>query len=521
MIEDFTAYRNDNAEFKTDICIIGAGAAGITLARALLKSGHDITLLESGGTDYEAEIQDLAKGKNQGFEYYDLRESRLRFFGGTTAIWGGRSSQFDAIDFEKRDWIPHSGWPITKQDLEPYYKKAQSALDLEQIPDNKLPGFKSPFDANTLATAFWQFDEKFDRFTLGNCNDLKTAENVKILLHATAVKIAETKNKTAIDYIEIANLQGTRARVSAKHFILAAGGLEIPRLMLANNIGNQNDQVGRYFMEHPHARAGQIFLKNAKSFFKNLPAFKRYKGQRYGLLFRPGEKFQAEHKILNTSFTIAIRRHRGESQALYKTVYNTMRHDLSPTKLGRSLWKAVKGATRWIEEHLGPQILAHNLNASHNGLYAVMRAEQAPNPNSRILLSDEKDALGIPHIKLDWHFSDLDKHSTAAAMQGLDKELKRLDLGHVEPASWLGDNNILWDIDPLIGNHHIGGYHHIGTTRMGNDPKSSVVDKDCRVHGLKNLYIAGSSVFPTSGWANPTLTIIALALRLADTLSNT
>jgi choline dehydrogenase-like flavoprotein len=148
----------------------------------------------------------------------------------------------------------------------------------------------------------------------------------------------------------------------------------------------------------------------------------------------------------------------------------------------------------------------------------VLRAEQAPNPSSRVTLSEEKDALGLPRLNLDWQFSDIDRESAAGAMRALDHELKRLKFGYVEPAAWLEDKNTSWEIDPLISKHPIGGYHHMGTARMAESDKDGVVDADGRVHGVENLFIAGSAVFPTVGWANPTLTILALCLRLADKL---
>lgn len=513
MIQDFLQSPK-GTEFQTDICIIGAGAAGITLARALRGTGRDILLLESGGVDYEAETQDLATGQNTGFEYYPLRESRLRFFGGTTAIWGGRCSQLDAIDFETRDWVPHSGWPIGKDVLRPYYEQAQQLLGLDPVADNALPGFENPFDAKVLETAFWQFDAAFDRFTLAQCHDLQTAKDVNILLHATATQIVQGGD--TIDSVVIQNLEGGHGVVRAKTYILATGGLEIPRLLLASGIGG--DAVGRYFQEHPHARGGRVFPLYPQKLFRMLPAFCRYKGGRYGLLLRPGEGTQRDKKILNSGFTLAVRRHPGLSQALYKSLYNGLRHDLSPNKLGRVLWKTVKIATRWVEERLGPQILSRGLRTKHKGLYVIMRAEQAPNPDSRVTLSNEVDALGLPKIRLDWQLSEIDKRSVIESILALDAELRRLHLGTAEIAAWLDNPEALWDIDPLIGSHHIGGYHHIGTARMGDDPKDSVTDKDCRVHGIDNLYLAGSAVFPTSGWANPTLTILAMALRLAGHL---
>jgi choline dehydrogenase-like flavoprotein len=520
MIQDF-ATCTEEALIEADICIVGAGAAGITVARSLLDSGLDILLLESGGKDYEQPTRDLAEGKSVGFPYYPLAESRLRFFGGTTAVWGGRSAQLDRIDFRKRSWVEHSGWPFDKDLLRTYYRKAQKSLGLSEVDDNTLPGFESPLQ--DIQPAFWQFDEKFDRFTFNSCSDLTSSKNVRILLHATAVGLSPAENGRTIESLQIANLQGKRGTVRAKTYLLASGGLEIPRLLLAsrhethpNGVGNNHELVGRFFMEHPHARGARVFPRDARRLFEMLPRFIRHGGERYGMLLHPSEVLQEKEGILNSCFTIAVRKHPGEQQVFYKSVYNKLRHELSPTRLGRAAWKTTRRASIQTQDKLGPYLNRRSLAKKGNGLYAVIRAEQAPNPNSRITLSDERDSLGMPRIALDWQMSGIDKHSITRLMSAFDGELQRLGLGAVEPATWLADDSKHWETDPLVSNHSIGGYHHMGTTRMATIANNGVVDENCRVHGVENLYIAGSSVFPTGGWANPTLTIIALAIRVAD-----
>ena len=511
MIEDFKKHNGDKAEFNADLCIIGAGAAGITLARQFLNTKISVILLESGGHDYDKNAQSLAEGNisDSSSPYYDLGEARLRFFGGTTAIWGGRVAQLDAIDFKKRDWVAHSGWPFGKEELSEHYKKAQDVLQLPHIENNSLPSFKSDIDDNIISSAFWQFDEVFDRFTLPKCNDLKSASNIKIMLNATAIKLCDAGS--CIDNVEIANLFGGKGSIKAKHYVLATGGLEVPRILLSstsenspNGIGNNYDQVGRYFMEHPHARSARINVDDPKKLFKHLPRFMRFGGYRYGMLFRPGDELQKKKGILNTGFTMAVRKHPDGKQAIYKDIYNTMRHELNPTRSGRGVWRISRKISSAVQDHFGAALNVAKLKKKDYGLYTVMRAEQAPNPDSRLVLSDKKDALGMSQINLNWKFSNIDKHSVSASMEAFGSELERVGLGSVETQPWLSDDNIDWEVDPLVSNHAIGGYHHMGTTRMSDDIKKGVVDKDCRIHGCNNLYVAGSSVFPTGGWANPT-----------------
>ena len=529
MLEDFNTCA-DMVSVETEVCIVGAGAAGITLARELVAAGMEVCLLESGGVDHEQAVQDLAHGSSIGYPYYPLVSSRLRFFGGTTSIWGGRVAQLDRIDFEKRSWVADSGWPFDKAALAPYYARAQEQLDVASIygSDNmaaQLGHTARPLDSTLLRTAYWQFDEQSERFTIRRCADLVTSRKARILLHATVVNIQTDHAGTSIDHIEIANLRGSRAFVKAKNFVLAVGGLENPRLMLASNtvhecgLGNDHDLVGRYFMEHPRARGAHVRPKSIGQLMDMFPRLRRHHGNRYAALLRGSEVLQEQEGILNTSFSLSVRQAPDENLVLYKRVYKALKERLPPNRAGRALWRLVRQASVRGREQFSSLSRWNSVTRHTDDLYVVIRAEQAPNPASRVILTNDRDELGVPRIALDWRFSEIDKRSASVLMSTFDQELRRCDLGHLEQASWLDKDGPAWETDTLISNHPIGGYHHIGTTRMALSPRKGVVDADCRVHGLDNLYVAGSSVFPTGGWANPTLTIMALALRLADELA--
>ena len=529
MIEEFTE-SDDRAVFETEVCILGAGAAGITLARRLASAGLDVCVLESGAADYEKPLQDLGAGESIGFPYYPLDQSRLRLFGGTTAVWGGRVVQLDPIDFERRPWIEHSGWPFGKETLAPYYAEALRSLELEVTEgDEKLwdrLGLRQPgFDSDLLRTNFFQFDEQFERFTLRRCGDLADSAKVRVLLRATVLDIRANAEGTAVESVQIGNLQGGRGLVRARAYVLAAGGLETPRLLLNSRgvhpegLGNQEDLVGRFFMEHPHARGARVEPRKLWPLLKLLTLSHRRDGLRYVPLLRGSEKLQEREGILNSAFTLAVRLHQGTRMPPGKWLFNTLKWKVPHDHRGRSLWWIHRRTKRALGDHLG--LLTRWLGAStaQRGVYVVARAEQAPNPASRVTLSEKRDVFGLPKIALDWRFSEVDKRSLRVVMETLDGELRRLSLGRAEPSPWLGEEETPWEMDPLISNHPVGGYHHMGTTRMATSPREGVVDADCRVHGLGNLYVAGSSVFPTGGWANPTLTILALALRLGDHLA--
>ncbi|WP_109356749.1 FAD-dependent oxidoreductase [Sphingorhabdus sp. EL138] len=512
-----------STRFETDVCIVGAGAAGITLARRLDKLGKKVLLLESGGIDFEPDVQALAEGPSTGHDYYPLVDSRLRFFGGTTAIWGGRCAEFNPIDLERRDWIPHSGWPISFDDLKPYYDSARALLDL---PANQSPedlweqfGQQPPaFEKEGLTTDFWQFTPQTERFTLRKCQDLVDSQNVHILLHATVTAIETGNDGQQVNGLSVTDISGKTAAVCAQQYVLAAGGIDNARLLLNADIGNGYDQVGRYFMEHPHARGGQVKKGQFWQLLKLLNGRMRDSGgDVHAALIRPSDAMQRREGILNSAFSLAVRQQAKADMIATMKAYHGLKHSLSPTQSNRTLWLNIKRAAMRAHEVVDP-LRPWMLLGFGWRLSAVVRAEQAPNPASRVKLATERDALGMPLAELDWRFSDIDKHSIKVMMQEFAKELERLGIGKFDPAPWLEDTETLWTTDRLISTHAHGGYHHMGTTRMSGSPRTGVVDADCRVHGLHNLYVAGSSVFATSGWANPTLGIMALSLRLADHL---
>ncbi|MBB4632252.1 FAD-dependent oxidoreductase [Sphingosinicella soli] len=506
----------------TEVCIIGAGAAGIGVARRLLAQGRSVTLLESGGIDYEAETARLGAGRNVGEPYYDLEDSRLRFFGGTTAIWGGRCAELDPIDFERRDWVPHSGWPISRETLEPYYREAWAELGFPQGPDTaaamKAAGVPLPdFDPARLSLGTWQFDERFNRFTFDACAALRAHPRCTIVTHATVTEIASNA-AGAVTHVDAKSLGGRAVRIHARYFVLAAGGLENPRLLLANRLGNDRDLVGRFFMEHPHARGGRVVEGDAWALLKAFARPHRVDGRKVAALVTPSAARQAERRVLNTSMIVAGRQPADARQFIGMRAYSGLKHKTAPTRAGRGLWMLTKRAASFVQERADPlrPWLLHKTGGLDLAL--LVRAEQAPNPDSRVMLDTETDALGVPRITLDWRLSELDIESVAVLVEDFGHELERLGMGRVETAQWLLGSGRRWTTDPLISSHPIGGYHHIGTTRMASSPAEGVCDPEGRVHGTANLYVAGSSLFPTSGWANPTLTIIALAARTGDAI---
>jgi choline dehydrogenase-like flavoprotein len=517
------------AQVETDVCIAGAGAAGIPLARRLMEQGHSVCLLEGGGLQFDQDTQALFVGANLGMDYYDLVDARLRFFGGTTRIWGGRCALMDRIDFERRAWVPYSGWPIDRQDLEPYYRQAHEQFELDEFNYGQelwaALGTETPsFDPARITTSLWRFDELSERYGPDRCRDLMDSDRVRILLHANVVQIQASDNARRVEHLVVKALDGQTCQVRARQYVLAAGAIENARLLLASSdiersgLGNARDQVGRYFMEHPNGRIARVDVQRPFELWRSLQKRFMPSGPPLAPVLRLAEETQREKQALNSAVTFKLQRDPSRGLSLVQGIYPTIKHAMNPNRTGLALNHAYRSIRAWIHREVRMTVEATRTRLGLRQLYLIMRGEQVPNPDSRVTLSHDTDALGTHQADLHWQLSPEDKRTAGVFIETLGAELSRLGLGRLEPMDWVDSQDVHWPVDPTVGNHHIGGYHHMGTTRMSADPATGVVDGDCRVHGYANLFVAGSSVFSTSGWANPTLTLVALALRLADHL---
>ncbi|MCO6449735.1 MAG: GMC family oxidoreductase [Caldilineales bacterium] len=501
------------SEHETDICIIGAGAAGITLALELRDAPFRICLLESGGLGDELGARRLNQADSIGLPYYPLDENRWRGLGGTTARWAGWCRSLDEIDFEYRDWTPESGWPISRSNLLPHYRRAHDYCQL------------LPFDYETNAWADRLRAKLFDlsddgiktrvyhmapptRFGPTYRERLATQDNLQVWLHATAMELKASAGGDSIERLEIGCLGGNRFSVKARVFILASGAIEAARLLLlsrdrwAEGIGNHADQVGRYFMEHLHFDAGRITL--ASLWRPSANFYTATARPIVGRLF-PSDGMQKDLQILNCNI--------GLSQATTERLPYSVRAE----RRIRAKEMTNRWAKRWITEagamvaNLGSRVeTSAGLSVWPAAYDLHYTLEQAPNPHSRVTLSDHCDELGMPRTQLNWQLSDLEQRSFERLQTLFASALTARGIGEWHP----DPQPQTWPPPPLQG---LRG-HHMGTTRMHPNPRLGVVDADCRVHGVNNLYVASSSVFPTSGSGTPTLTIVALSIRLADHL---
>ena len=509
-------------QFETDVCIVGAGPAGISIARELIGNGARVCLLESGGRDVERRAQQLNRGQSIGYPIHRPHQSRVRAFGGTSRRWfrpGDESwaaRPLDPIDFEVRPGIRYSGWPFDRAHLDPYYRQAQEVCRLG--PFDYAPGRwadqegMSPLrlPPGTIETTVFQhgtadFGDYFQ--------ELVRAPNVTLLLHASVVDLATDGDPDWVDRVELRREDGSRCFVRARLVVLAAGGIENPRRLLLsrrthrNGLGNDHDLVGRFFAERMSARSGYVVASSPELIGRAgfYPVRETAHGVRVQGALRVRDAVQRERQLLNCAFFLLVRDRAMMAEAVRSVA------TLAKARQRRPLTGEMAGHLRNVATGLGDlgvfaRNRLHDFDDARGVLVLRVQGEQAPNPDSRVMLGTRRDRFGQPVARIDWRPGPTDRASIRASQETIDEALRTAGVGRVE--FMLGDER-----PPTLFE---GNFHHLGTTRMHADPAMGVVDADCRVHGVRNLYIAGSSLFPTYGCSNPTLTVVALALRLAD-----
>jgi choline dehydrogenase-like flavoprotein len=518
----------DKIEIDADICIIGAGAAGITLALEFINSSKRVIVLESGGTKYESKTQSLHKGVISGLPYEPLNLCRVRGFGGSTSSprgWGGWCKPLASMDFEQRPWVSMSGWPISREDLNPYYERACETL---QLPSTVFSSnFSNTINDSLLSltgtACYNEISILSTSHDLGRSSRtrLQAAKNVVVITHANVKEIETDEDAKNIIGVRIITLGGKTLRVAASYFVLAAGGIENPRLLLTSNrimkngLGNASDYVGRCFQENPRFSWGKLSgSKLAPLLLRYSPGWVAKQRQDHyigvstsaligaGLVINP--EIQRKEMILNARSWIVPTPEKGESESgrdLQEFVFWLKKHRLPSDALRRlrSIASDIPGIIRTISAYYKGKIG----KAKHWQFVTVM--EQEPNTMSRVTIDSSRDQLGMPRVRLDWRFNGLEHNTLEKNQQIIVTNLSRLGL----QCSFDKHMTETFEEAPRWA------WHHIGTTRMSTNPKQGVVDADCRIHGINNLYVVGSSVFPTSGNDMPTLTIVALSHRLA------
>ena len=447
-----------NDRIDTDVCVVGSGAAGVTIARELAGTGIRVCVLESGGARPIADPDAMYDFTTS--ELAIPTHSRMRAYGGTTVVWSGRWKRYDRIDFEHRDWVPYSGWPIEYDELVPFYERAARASSTRDTAsgDEASAWFHGDVVVPAVFHTLTEAERDFGKAAVAR---LTRADNVDVVLDAHVVGY-EMRGRSVARVLA----RGDRTlSVAARSVVIATGGIENARQLLLSKLGNEHDQVGRFYMDHPKARVG----------------------------------------VIETYEPIETSRWRGL-------------HESAPLWVGFRLADAVQRAQRLLnsyvflapafERDLVRRLVRRAIKPSACRLIDVRNyMEQAPDPDNRVVLAGELDPLGQPKAQVRWRIGEHDRRTMIELHRTLARELQRAHIGELHSPLLRGEVPAFQDAS-----------HHMGTTRMGTDPRSSVVDRDCRIHAVDNLFVAGSSVFPTSGYTNPTATLVALAIRLADHL---
>ncbi len=481
---------------EADLCIVGAGPAGLTLAQALVDSGLSVVLLESGGDDDAPEAQDLNIAHVIGGEYGDPAAMRRRQLGGTVNLWNTevgavRAAKYvplDALDLAPRPPRDNDGWPFGLDELVPYYRQAQGLCGLGPFDyeaqnwiSERRPGL--PLDGGLVVSRIYQFGTA-EAFLRHIPQRLAAAPAVTLVTHASVRRIETDRHGESVVAVHAVAPNGRQTRVRARRFVLAAGAMENARLLLATDdvfpegLGNRHDQVGRCFMEHPRDYALTLQPADA-DFFARAGFYDQHRAADgtvvMGRLAVADALLQSEGLLQASATLLPAYRERGWFGSLLR---GTGGHGYP------------RGGAGWSA-----------LPAPPEAFRLLLNLEQAPWPDNRVALDTRRDRLGVPCARVTWRWRDAEQAALRGVRQVFRQALESAGLGRVSESA---------DARPDPNAHH-----HAGTTRMSADPRCGVTDAQGRVHGVANLYVLGASTFPSAGFANPMLSVVALSLRLA------
>lgn len=477
----------NGATVGADVVVVGGGPCGLVLARALGQAGRDVLLLESGAREPDDGAQALNAGEVVGDAYAGLSATRLRRFGGTAHTWntpfgtgmGAKYAPLDSLDLER--------WPVPTADLDPWYARAQKVCGLGPLaysaaawPDPERPVLEGPGDL--LESGVYQFGPAH-LFARTYPAELLASGRVRVMTGATVTVLRQ--DQARVRAVEVGLADGRRVVVGADSVVLATGGIENARLLLASGFAHY--WLGRGFMEHPRDYS-LVLVPHRPDAFSAARFYDAHPGGdgtiicgRLGLT----ASARAREGFPNAGISLMLRRRPARP--------NLPMRILRRLRLARRPFSGGYGWSR--QPHQARDFDAFRL---------VVNLEQRPHPENRIVLSNARDRFGIPRAELHYRWRAEEQVVLDRLRSRLADWFERGGHGHLAYQPGLTP-------DP-------NAHHHMGTTRMAIDPADGVVTPEGRVHGMENLFVAGSSVFPAAGFANPTLTAVALSLRLAHHL---
>ena len=559
MITDASALEN-GASAAADLVVVGAGPAGIVIALEVASKGFDVLLVESGRSTFNPTIQELGDASEWNRDLHaPMALATRRQIGGAMAIWGGRCVPYDPVDFDRRPFVEDASWPLSYEDVLPYFGRACEwlvcgrpifdATETDHLPPTIVPGLRNE-EASTSSLERWSLPTNFGK-EYGK--RLQHAEHVQLLTGLTCTEIVSAADGPYVDHLECRTLEGKQIRIRGRRYVVACGGLETTRLLLASRgpdrkaPGDHSGHLGRWYMGHVEGVIANIRFLTPPG--KTIYGYERdvdgvYVRRRLSF----DRKFQLEQGLPNivawlANPELADPRHRsGALSFAYLALISPAGRFFAPEAQRLSLTgEKVPGAPYGgaykgpVREHLKnlvvdggstvrfvagfgakrflarPRRVPGFFAMSRENVYPLQyHGEQTPNKESRVTLAEERDALNMPKLRIDLRFSDEDVEGVIRAHRYWDEYVRRSGCGRIE--------YLHADLEEAISNRIGGGFHQIGTTRMAARPADGVVDRDLAVHGLSNLFVASSSTFVTSSQANSTFMIVVFSLRLADHL---
>ncbi|HEY3695291.1 GMC family oxidoreductase [Phenylobacterium sp.] len=503
--DDFPAGR------RFEVCIVGAGAAGLVLAHELTRRGHDVLLVEGGGESrWERRSQALNRSYIRGNKFAGAHSGRFRALGGSTSAWAGQIMEFDELDFSPREWVEGSGWPIRKSDLQPYYRRAMEIEGVAgQLQEDEAVwasvGLEPPPLGEDLHMSFSRYtpEKKFARLF----SEMIRGPRLTVVLHANLVTMLPSEDERSIAELRFRSLKGKEASLNAKYVILCLGGIETSRLLLNQAFcpWNASGFVGRHFQDHIQCFAGD--LKGADLSQPNWPFGPYRLAEKYLPKVKLTAEAQRKYEVLNVNGMIEFQ----------DGVYPTLRTGIKV--LGGPA--AAVGIGEFLQmAPRAPGAIWHHFQIKKDPNYALPWArpklsvycEQSPKSESRITLSNKRDKLGLRRANIDWQISEQELQTIRVYAKVAQEAFARSGAGEV-----VLDPDLFTD---RIVEKCTDQFHHCGGARMAENARDGVVDADLRLHGIENAFLCSSAVFPSSGFTNPTHTIIALAVRLSDHLDS-
>lgn len=531
--------------------MVGAGPAGITVALDLARAGRDVVLVESGGLTVDPRVQSLSDaGALEEHRHASMDIATRRHWGGASTIWGGRCVPLDEVDFESRPARGGASWPLSYETLAAYYPKACEYALCGQASFNVADAFAS--GAPPIVPGFMDEDvtaSSLERWSLPTNfgavyeQEVRSSERLRVYLGLTCVGLDLADEPQRVIAIRARSLDGAELVVRARRFIIAAGGLESTRLLMncdseRGGLGNHSGKLGRYYMGHISGKIAEVRFSTPPR--QTIYGFERdSEGVYCRRRFVVSPEIQRQSNLLNCALWLDnpplpdAAHHNGILSMAYMALsMPVLSRYLAPEAIRRAAVEHSVRSPWW--RHMAnilvdlPATVAFIVPFIYRRYFAYRRVpgfflpsrgnryalhyhgEQAPEENSYVCLSDARDELGMRRLDIRFRYSHADAASVIETHRLLDAQLRRQGIGEL----LYSEHDLLASIDRQAKD----GFHQIGTTRMSRRAEDGVVDENCKVHGVDNLYVLSSSVFPTSGQANPTLAVVALAVRLSEHL---